>query len=34
MNNDQLNWEIIMYILNMDFSEAVEIYYKRKHNSS
>lgn len=33
MNNDQINWEIIMYILDMDSPEGVQTYYKRQLNS-
>lgn len=32
MNNDQINWKIIMYTLDMDSPECVQTYYKRQLN--
>jgi len=34
MNNDQINWGIIIHVLNMDSSQVVEIYCKRKLSNS
>lgn len=34
MNNDQINWEITMYVLKMDFPKVVETHCKRELNSS
>lgn len=34
MNNNQINWGIIIYVLNMDFPEVIETYCKRKLSNS